>query len=85
MPRLAVAVAIKHDGLVVFDQFGQDRTDRGFQLLRGGLGTEFLLKVGRDLVQRFGHDRVEDGVGPRNGLGGTHGPELELVAGEGKR
>ena len=60
----------------------------GQQFLQGGIeartGAHSSFQLGGDVVQGAGHGRVQGDVHRRDGLGGTHGPEFELVAGEGK-
>ena len=61
----------------------------GQQVLDGGVealaGADRLFQGRRHVIERLGHDRVQDGVRAGDRLRRADGAELELVAGESER
>ena len=83
VPGLGVAVAVEDDLLVgrphVLGDARHGLLERGARAFQGD------LQLVGEIVDRFGDDRVEHGVGPgRRGIRAERA-ELELVAGEGER
>ena len=82
MPLFRVAVAVEDDRAVLGVHLLQHLLDRLIQRLAGA---DAGFQLGRDVVERVGHDRVQDRDRDARGLARTDGAELEAVAGEGER
>ena len=82
MPLLGIVVAAKDDPLVGRVAALDHRLDG---LLEWGAALDGLLELIREVIDRLGHDRVQNSVGQRKGHARAQRAELELVAGERER
>ena len=80
-PCIGIAVAVEHHGAVFGDDVGEQLLDGGVEL---DTFLDRFLENGRAVVQRVGHDGVQDDHGFADRLHRARRPELEAIPGEGE-